>query len=119
MTNEANNTKKEKQSKDKCTTAKDLGALQKDYEGEVWKHLLYLSPDGPIGEQLAHGTFMGEGESRGLLEVRLKSLTPSVLQLQYKQGRNGSGLLLKNVKGDGEKENGTTPKRQTGDRKSI
>lgn len=100
-----------RQAKNKRSTKETLETLQGDNAKEIWKHLLYLSPDGFIGSELAYGTPLGEGEFRSLLEVRLTRLAPTVLQLQYKQGRDGSGLLPKNVDRNRGRKNGTASKR--------
>lgn len=104
-------TKKIRKAKNKRSATKTLATMQTDNSKEIWKSLLYLSPSSPIWLQLAHGASLGEGKFRSLLEVRLTRLTPTVLQLQYKQGRDGSGLLPENVKRNRRGKNGTTSKR--------
>lgn len=103
-------TKKIRKAENKCRAKKALATMQGDYPQGIWKSLLYLSPDSSLWLQLAHGASLGEGEFRSLLEVRLTRLTPTVLQLQYKQGRDGSGLLPENVKRNRRGKNGTTSK---------
>lgn len=117
--NEKNKATKTEQTKDKHPAEEDLGTLQTDNSEEVWEHLLYVSPDKLIWKQLADWTHVGKGKSGSVFEVRLTSITPTVLQLQYKPRRSWSGLLRKDVTRNRGKRNDETPKRTLHNSKSI
>lgn len=99
--------------KNKCDTAKNLGALQTINAAELWSHLLYLRVNGADWEQLAYWALMGKSFAGSLPEIRLTRITPTMLQLQYKSGRYGGGFLQENVKRNRTRKNGATGKRQT------
>ena len=111
--------KKTIKAKDKRGAKKAVGVMQRDYKEEVWKSLLYLWPGGTLGEQLANGTFMGQGIAGGLLEIRFKSVATSVLALQYKLWRNGCRILPPNVYPRRKRIHGKANSRQTGKREGL
>lgn len=98
--------KKTKQAKDKRHSTEDLGTLQKTYKGKTQQYLLHLQPNGTYWFKLAYRSPLGKGQSWRVSQVRLKGIKTAVLQLQYKQGRYGSGFLLKNVEGNRRRKDG-------------
>lgn len=106
-------TKKGKQNADKPVTAQNMGRVQKDNSEEVWEYVLYLLNNGVKWKQLAHGTYVGEGQFGSILEIRFTSVTSPVFRLQYTSRRNGSGLLQKNVSGNRARRNAKAGKGQT------
>lgn len=117
--NEKDTPQEEKQTTYQSNSKKTMARVQKYNQEEIWKHLLYVSPDKLIWKQLAHGTHVAEGKSGSVFEVRLTSITPTVLQLQYKSRGNGGGLLYKNVKRNGTRANGKVGKRPPKDSKCV
>lgn len=108
-----NASKKERKSKDKRSPKKALGTVQTINTKRTWKPMFYVWPDFSLREQLAHWPSMVKSISGGLFEIRFKSITPTVLQLQYQPRGNGSRLLRKDVKGNRARSHGkvtTRPK---------
>ncbi len=80
---------------------------------EIRELMLHLLPKWTFWSKLADGTHVVKGESGSLFEIRFKSVTSPVLQLQHKQRGNGSRLLRKNVKGNRARRNAEAGKGQT------
>lgn len=114
---EKNPIKKEKQTKNKYDPKQTLARMQKDCEAKIQEYLLHLSERSSRRFQLAHWSFVVKGQSGGLFEIRFEGPTPTVLQLQYKQRRDGGRFLQKHDIGDWPKGNGKTRKRSTNKRK--
>lgn len=114
---EKDKTKKAKQAKGKCNPKETMGAMQKDNQIETREHLLYLRNGGIIRVKLAHRPYVGKGKLWGISEIRFKNFTPTMLQLQYQSGRDGSGLLRKDAKRNRSGGDGKTPKGQASKRK--
>lgn len=116
--NKKKSTKKEGKSKDKCSAEEVVAALQGHYTKEVWKQLLFLRENGFKWLELAYWTSLVKSEPWCLFEIRSKSITTPMLQLQYKPRGNGSRLLPKNAKGNRTRSNGKAPTRSKSKRKS-
>jgi len=117
--NQTNTSQKAKQAKDKRTTAEDLGALQKNSESKVSKHLLYLRSKKPTRKQPSHWTHVRKGIARSFSKIRFTIIKTAVFCMQYPQRRNGCGLLRKNVKRNRARSDGTTAKGQASNRKGL
>lgn len=111
--------KKREQTKDKCASKETLGRMQKDNKEKISKYLLYVWTDGTYWCELADGTSLGKGKSGGLFEIRLKGFKTPMLVMQYPQGRNGCGLLCKDVKRNRTGGNGQITGRQKKNREGI
>ena len=117
--NEKNTPKKEVKAKNLRYSKETLGIVQEYMQEDAWECMLHMLKDSVGRERLAYWTPLGKGKFGSLLEIRLKSIAPPVLQLQYKSRRNGSRLLSKNVKRNRAGSNGATTKRPTSKRKGV
>lgn len=96
-----------------------MGTLQKNYQEYLWELLLHLSSKESFWLEPTYRPLMGKSLPGGILEIRFAGTTSPVFRLQHSQGRNGSGLLQKNVKRNRPKRNGKATKRQTSNSKSL
>lgn len=98
MSNETNKTKKEVQTKNLRHSEKIVDSLQGNHKEKVRQYLLHLLSTESFWVELAYRPSMGKGFSWSISKVRPTGFATPVLQLQYKQRRNGSRLLSKHVK---------------------
>lgn len=81
---EKNKTKKEKSSKDKCSSEETLGRVSKNNQSEVWKCMLYLRGKRIDLIKLANRTHASQGFGWCISKVRPTNSATPMLSLQYK-----------------------------------
>jgi hypothetical protein len=119
MQNEKNKIKANQQAKNKRSSAEDLATLQTNNKDEVWQYVFHMPEGWAFRKQLAHRTYVAQGECGCVLEIRLTNTPSPMLSLQYKPWGKGCGLLPPHAKGNRSRSNGKARKRQTGNRKSV
>lgn len=106
-----NRSKKEIKTKDKRSAKKVVGTLQRVNSEEVGKSVLHLWKAASSWFGLEDRPYVGEGRTFVISQVRLEGVETSMLQLQYKQGWDGSRFLFQNVTGNRRRKNGKTSTR--------